>query len=330
MSGESKQPQQLPRFVRAKNSAIDNVLPAVSDLIASDDFGNSDAILNYTDLDGSAQKLDYRSLAEHDPMPIPMPVDREGYCSVEFSPQYWATGHGDWLNVCDAIERHMFLDNSDQQLRLFDFGCASGRFLRHAWAFGREKFDCWGSDFAPANVQWVKQHLAGDIKVILNTDVPHLPFSDGYFDVVTAFSVMTHIDLMEDAWLLELRRITNPNGLLYLTIQNEASWEKVISRPGSLEHILKANDVPGNISLTRESFDGPLPQDRFALKMSVEDIYNCNVWCSSDYVNQHWSRYFEILQIANNAHTGFQSPVIMRPLPVKNATPNSSVQQQNA
>ena len=40
-------------------------------------------------------------------MPIPMPVDREGYCSVEHSSRYWATGYSDWLNVREAVKRYM-------------------------------------------------------------------------------------------------------------------------------------------------------------------------------------------------------------------------------
>ena len=46
----------------------------------------------------------------------------------------------------------------------------------------------------------------------------------------------------------------------------------------------------------------------------MEDIYNCNVWMSNDYIRKNWSRYFEIMDIASNAHTGFQSVVIMKPL----------------
>ena len=310
MSSDSQNSNRLPQFLREKHTSPDNVLPPPAELIPDDHH----AILNYVDLDGQPQKLEYRNLAKHDLMPIPMPVDREGYGTIEHSPNFWATGHGDWLNVCEAIERYMSPTVEKQRLRLMDFGCATGRFLRHSYVFGQDKIDSWGCDFAPANVAWAKQHLDPNIKIILNSDVPHLPFSDGYFDVVTAFSVFTHIDILEDAWLLELRRITNPNGLLYLTIQNEATWSKIVDRPSYQKHILRANDVPGNFDLTEERFLQPLPQNRLAFRMSEADVYNRNVWMSSDYIHQNWSRYFEILDIANNAHTCFQSPVILRPL----------------
>lgn len=318
---DSPNSNPVSRRLREKDTTPDTVLPSPAEIIPDDHH----AILNYVDLDGVPQKLEYRNLAKLDSMPVPMPIDREGYGTVEHSPNYWATGHGDWLNVCEAIERYMNPTDKSQPLRLMDFGCATGRFLRHSYVFGKEKIDSWGCDFAPANVAWSKQHLAPEIKIILNSDVPHLPFEDGYFDIVTAFSVFTHIDVLEDAWLLELRRITSPGGLLYLTIQNEATWAKIVDRPSYQKHIFRANDVPGNFELTDEHFHKPLPQQRMAFRMSQADVYNRNVWMSSDYIHQNWSRYFEILDIANNAHTCFQSPVIMRPLSGVAATKTASV-----
>ena len=183
--------------------------------------------------------------------------------------------------------------------------------FNHAWAFGRETVDTWGCDYAPSNVGWIKQHLTNDIKALVNTDVPHLPFPDGYFDVVTAFSVFTHIDVLEDAWLLELRRITRPGGLLYLTIHNEATWEKLRERPEARAHLSRAIDPPDDLDLTEARVAGPMPRQRFALRMSRDDIYNCNVWMSSDYVREQWSRYATVAAIADNAHLQYQSVVLL-------------------
>ena len=294
--------------VREKETDIDTVLPPAFELI-----GNQPGILRYTDLDGKDVELDYRQIIKQDSMPIPLPVDREHYGTIESSPHFWATGHGDWLNVNEAIERFAGRPRQDQKLRLLDFGCATGRFLRHCYNFGAEKFDCWGCDFAPANVRWVKRHLSDQIKIVLTTNVPHLPFPDGSFDVITAFSVLTHIDDLEDAWLLELRRVTRPGGLLYLTIHNQATWDRVVGRPGSFESLLHANKVPGNLEVRKQLFAGPMPEERIVFRTSPVDIYNCDVYMTNEYVHKKWGRYFEILGIADNGHTSYQSPVIMRP-----------------
>ena len=302
------EPESNADNLRKKATEIDRVLAPAFELL-----GDRPGILRYTDLDGNDLQLDFKEIIKQDSMPIPMPVDREHYGTVESSPYFWATGHGDWLNVNEAVKRFTQLHQQDRKARILDFGCATARFLRHCATFGAEKFDCWGCDYAPANVDWVKRHLSDQIKIVLTTNTPHLPFQDGYFDVVTAFSVLTHIDQLEDAWLLELKRVTQPNGLLYLTIHNQATWDRVIDRPGNFENLLLANNIPGNEKVSRELFEGPMPKDRLVFRISPDDIYNCDVWMTNEYVHQKWGRYFEILKIADNGHTSYQSPVIMRP-----------------
>jgi hypothetical protein len=88
----------------------------------------------------------------------------------------------------------------------------------------------------------------------------------------------------------------------------------VNSRPGCLDHLSNANRIEGNIAISESLFRAAMPTDRIVLRMSRGETYNCNVWMSNRYIYEEWSQFFEILQIANNGHTCFQSPVIMRPL----------------
>lgn len=293
--------------LRHKSTAIGRVVGPVSDLI-----DGKTTVMRYTNLAGDYVTLDYGSLASHDTMPLPLPVDREGYGSIEDSAYYWAGGHTDWLNVCDAVERCVE-PTSERPVRLLDFGCATGRFLRHAHLFGPD-LDPWGCDIAPANIAWMQRHLDPSLKVLLTTTAPHLPFPDGYFDVVTAFSVFTHIDVFEEAWLLELRRITTPNGMLYVTVHNDAAWQRVAERPRTQQHVLALPDAGDGSMLEPEALQGPLPKDRMVLRVHEGAVYNCNVWMSNSYIRTRWGRFFEIVDIADNAHLNYQSPVIMRPL----------------
>lgn len=294
---------------RHKHTDFETTLDPIANLV----HGKPDTV-SYTDLNGVDQQLEYKSLVAQDPCRLPMPIDREGYNDVETSYRYWAMGHTDWINVNSASKQYLVESPSDdQRRRLFDFGGATGRFLRHAWAFGREEFDLWGCDFAPANVNWTQRYLSPDIKFILNSDLPHLPFSDGYFDIVTAFSVFTHIDQLEDSWLLELRRITRAGGLLYITIQNDETWLSMQNRPEFMAHFEKANQFDSTIHVSPEIFTQPIPLPRIVFRMSKDTTYNCNVWCSNDYVNQRWSRFFKIHRIAPCGHKRFQSVVLMSP-----------------
>jgi SAM-dependent methyltransferase len=295
---------------RIKPTNLQHTLPPIAELIA-----DQNAVLQFTNLDGQTESVDYRALAARDPFRIPMPIDREGYGTVESSRYYWATGYGDWLNVSRAVDRYVAGGaRLGARLRLLDFGCSSGRFLRHAWSHGRDSFDIWGCDFAPANVDWAKKYLPGDFKIFLNHNVPHLPFADGYFDVITAFSVFTHIDLFEEAWLLELGRIIRPAGILYVTIQNQATWDRTTQRPTYIARLMGAKEINRNsIHVSEDLFRAPMPQPRIVFRMSAADIYNCNVWHHNEYVRELWARYFEILDIVDNSHNNFQSVAIMRP-----------------
>lgn len=285
-----------------EKATSNQTLPPVAELVAE----KSRSLFRYIDLDGNNQELDFRDLVKSDPSVIPMPVDREGYSPVEHSDRYWATGHGDLLNVQSALDR---LGDGAAD-KLFDFGCSTGRFLRHVHCF--TPIQPHGCDFAPANVNWAAAHLPAEIQIILNSEKPELPYAEATFDIVTAFSVFTHIDVGESDWLAELARITRPGGLLYLTIQNEASWVKVADRPGMLDHLKQANSIPGNLLVDEELFGQPMPADRIVFRMSNAEIYNCNVWASSDYVKENWTTNLELLQISDNAHNSYQSVAILR------------------
>lgn len=311
MSEEKNRQERLgkfaPNFFRFRHTPVREALPPASEFI------HGKRVIEYIDLDGNGQSIEYSDLANQDKMPLPAPNDRENYGTVESSHYYWATGYADWLNVKQAIERFEVPAQANGKIRLLDFGSATGRFLRHPFVFGSDAIECWGSDFTYENVKWVHSNLPPELKFFLHTDVPHLPFRDAYFDIVTGFSVIPHIDFLEDAWLLELRRITNPDGILYLTIQNEATWARVPQQPGCLEHMSRANRMEGNIEVNEALFNGPIPEDRIVLRMSESKFFNCNIWVKDEYIYRNWSQYFEVLKISNNAHSNFQSVVILKP-----------------
>lgn len=292
------------RQFRAKATDIENVVPAIS-------TWDPEKVrrYRYTDLNSKRMTLEPAEFAHLDPHPMPKPVDREGYLKEENSDRYWASGLADWTNIRSAIDR---FQTTSAPARLLDFGCASGRVLRHVLAQPNSIEEIWGCDLAPANVDWIKRHLPDTIQCVPNEVRPKLPFEDGYFDVVTAFSVFTHIDHEEIDWLRELKRITRTGGLLYLTIHNEATWKSLADRPGIREQLKSSDRFDCNPKFDSETLDGPLPQERFVIRKDLSDVYNCNVWHSDQYIHREWGKLFEILHIANNAHGNFQTPVIMR------------------
>ena len=263
----------------------------------------------YIDLDGRPQTLEFGELIKQDSFPIPMPVDREGYLP-DHDHRYWASGHTDWLNVQSAInELGVGPQTGNQKIRLLDIGCATGRVLRHVNVFG-SGFEAYGSDLAPANIAWMKRYLPAAIKATSNTTEARLDFPDNFFDVVTGFSFMPHLDEAELDWLQELNRVTHPNGILYLTIANDATWSIGAERESTFHHF---NSVPGNQPFSKSTFTQPLPEDRIVRKMSTRSVYNCFVWHRDAFIESVWGKSVNVCRIADRAHLDYQSVLLARP-----------------
>ncbi len=104
--------------------------------------------------------------------------------------------------------------------RWLDFGSGSGRVAREALRSTRvEEF--WGVDVDRPAIEWDQRYLRPGRFVAIDPDPPtQLP--NGYFDVVYAISVFTHLDETSQlAWLQELGRVLRPGGLLVASTHSE-------------------------------------------------------------------------------------------------------------
>ncbi len=172
-----------------------------------------------------------------------------------------------------------------QGKRMLDFGCGAGRFLRNTldWA---EIAEIHGSDLDRPMVEWAAENLCPPIAGIeLNGFDPPLAYPDDHFDLVTAFSVFTHLGLNWAEWLLEVRRVLKPGGLLIASILDEACAE----------------------TLTE------VPYEEDAVGMSIWAYANptipyVNVLHSHWWLREHWGRAFEILSIDSGSHSDEPNP----------------------
>jgi SAM-dependent methyltransferase len=154
-------------------------------------------------------------------LPLPPPKERMGYSADDA--EYLTWGKYDADLVLFQIEKHLGLQDG---LSILDFGCSSGRVLRHFW--DQRKNRQWklsGVDIQARPIEWMRQHFPLDFCVYVGNTLPHLPFADNSFDVIYGFSVFTHIKFQWDAWILELRRVLKPGGLLIQTIHTEHAWD---------------------------------------------------------------------------------------------------------
>jgi SAM-dependent methyltransferase len=239
---------------------------------------------------------------KRDTFPIPANSDREGY-NVDREAMYYLNGLADFLKVMQRANSYDVSVNS-----LLDFGCASGRVLRH-FCCQTEIPHLWGSDINGRHIRWLDEHLPRKLKLIHNHCLPSLPIADNSLDLITAFSVFTHIDTFETAWLAELYRILKPGGLVYLTVQNEASWEFL--RASGPDQVLVKRLSKQHPNFPRD-LQSSLPKHRHDYRHTQVGPYRAIVFHTNEYLHRTWGRYFHVEEIRPLDHGVHQSVFIGR------------------
>lgn len=260
-------------------------------------------------LDGTTRSIDLMARAAKDLSPIPASVDREDYFP-DYHWSYWRSGLIDFERVRHAFGNGRSLDRPS----LLDLGSASGRVVRHALN-ADEPWAVAGCDIDLRNVEWMLQHLPRELLAFQNTIFPHLPLPDASVDVITAFSVFTHIDKLEDAWLLELRRVLRKGGIAYITAHTENVWRRIGERPQAVERMITCNpewSEPKGIGLTRDSFRRDMPRDHFVLRFEGAGAYVGQAFHTAAYIRSRWGRLFAVEGIHDAGHDDYQDVVVLR------------------
>ncbi|MFK7766397.1 MAG: class I SAM-dependent methyltransferase [Mariniblastus sp.] len=242
-----------------------------------------------------------------DSFPIPSCEDREDYQSNNDA-RYYLNGLSEYLQLRAIIKHYQIELNS-----YLDFGCASGRILRHFCAQSDVK-NLWGCDINGRHIKWMNEYLPSNLKLIHNHCLPTLPIADESMDVISAYSVFTHIDTFESAWLAELYRILKPNGLVYFTVQNDDSWkvlqDALVTDPN--DELLKR--MQNRFPETNRLLAGDIPDGYCVLRHNDVGPYRALVFHSNEYLKKTWGRYFDIVDIKPKWSGRYQSLVVGRKL----------------
>jgi SAM-dependent methyltransferase len=238
-----------------------------------------------------------------DPYPIPCAEDREGY-SKGFDGVYWMSGLEDYLKIMDKAKKYGVTPNS-----VFDFGSASGRVVRH-FAAQSNVPEIWGSDINARHVRWLAEFMPQSVKPIFNHCIPSLPMRDNSVDIISAFSVFTHIDTFETCWLAELCRILKDDGLAYITVHNEDTWEVIRDEVDNERNRLVQSLLRIDPSL-REKLQEPMPDQRMVFRFAESGPYRAQVFHSNNFLERVWGRFFKIEEIIPRHHVR-QTVLVMR------------------
>jgi len=173
---------------------------------------------------------------ERSGFPIPPDHLRRYICYGE-TPELFLNSGKEHFDTMKHILREsgLFIESAN---RILDFGCGAGRMIR--WLGNSvEQCEVWGVDIQAEHIYWCQQHLSPPFTFVTVTTAPHLPFEDRYFDLIYCGSVFSHIDDLADTWLLELRRILQPGGSLYITVCDKHSLQQLKLWGGEWRKIIR-------------------------------------------------------------------------------------------
>ncbi|CAB4940136.1 unannotated protein [freshwater metagenome] len=174
-----------------------------------------------------------------------------------------------------------------------DFGCGSGRVLRHFIPEGLSGNRLLGCDIDRDGVAWINSHLQPPLEAFTVKETPGLPLADGAVDLIWAASVFTHITDHWAGWLLELRRVLRPDGVLIASFLGRNMGER---------------------------FLGEWDEDRTGMNViAMGNPWHLGgpaVFHSEWWLRSHWGRAFEVVTLdSNEEHPDDHSWVALRPRP---------------
>lgn len=197
--------------------------------------------------------------------------------------------------------------------QILDFGVGWGRIIRFFL-----------KDVEPGNLHGVDVS-ARNLDAARETGVPgllqqidplgRLPYEDGCFDVVYAYSVFTHLpENVQDHWLAEIARTLKPGGLLIATVepprfidyflQLRADDKKLHPWPAALARKIQA-DAGMKQRLHEKGFVYIPTGD------GVNETYGDCVMTPA-YARGHWGRYLEVLDFLDDPARFWQAVVVAR------------------
>lgn len=131
-------------------------------------------------------------------------------------PQAAWLGQGRYL--AGLLREHLPTGFELRGARVLDFGCGAGRVLRHLVDDVGDDGELHGVDIDRPSIDWLRVHASPPIHAEYVDNEPGLPYADGSFDLVFAYSVFTHLAEHWAGWLLELHRVLAPDGVLFSSL----------------------------------------------------------------------------------------------------------------
>ena len=232
-----------------------------------------------------------------DEFPLPTVEDREGYYGPHHY-SYWCSGLRDKQMLIECAEKY------EVDLKKYlDIGCSSGRVIRH-FSYDDREIDVVGCDINRRHVEWVNRHLP-KVKAFHNYSLPTLPIADESVDLISAYSVFTHVEAFETSWLMEMKRILRPGGVCWITVHSEHTWNEM-EEGWPLYDAMIAHPYYNEIKDSKT-----LPSDKTIFRWKANRSYSSNVFYNLDYIKNTWGKFLKVEEVRRRS-PDYQDVIILR------------------
>jgi len=228
------------------------------------------------DLDKAVKVIKALAKRHYDNLPLPPDELRMHVGTSTSAANYWSQGMNSSTRVLEVF-------GTAPQRPILDWGCGSGRTVR--WLVFHEawKRQYHGCDVDRSAIDWLRSVSPLNLEVC--KDDPPLPYGDGFFGGLFAFSVLTHIHPdRHRLWYSELRRVLEPGGTAYLTTLGRSTITE--SRKELHGRIDKAFAEDGFVYLKNEGHykDGAVVSEEFTRRM-LDGLFTIDEYVERGYGN---------------------------------------------
>lgn len=160
-----------------------------------------------------------------------------------------------------------YIDFSKPSVYLLDWGCGPARIVRHLPAILPSENKIYGCDYNGKYINWCKKNING-VNFTLNNLYPPTSFTFNHFDIIYGLSILTHLSAVNHvAWIHELHRILKPGGILLITSQGNAFYEKLLPHEKNLF-------AKGSLVIRESKNEGHRIFSAFQPKSFMEELLN--------------------------------------------------------
>lgn len=142
-------------------------------------------------------------------------IDRKDIYKRDYFPSYYTPENKSLIRQLEWRAR-LVTNNVSRRGRLLDIGCALGWFLE---IVQRSGFDVYGVDISERAIKQAVTSLGTDKFLCLDAEKEELPYENGFFDVITMFDFLEHLENPYQFWG-KVNRILKDDGTIFIETLN--------------------------------------------------------------------------------------------------------------